>query len=480
MMAKAPKVSEQIEAWVHSESESTQIKTDGLELTLEESLRHLPKKRLTCRANWQGSIVIAKFFYGNGFAKYARKEQEVLNALLEAGINTPALLKVYQQGDFTVLIIDYIAEAISLLSWLENKPTECQFQSVISETTTLMLACHKAGFDIKDQHLGNFLLRKNQVFIIDAGDIKQLSSSLNNKRSINNIALLYAQFPVTKDDVAYQILVNLLTNLNQSILLDEKRWQQLLLKQRRWRQKRFIDKKVFRECTAYICKSNSSRFLVAKRDGYTKELEIALSNPDALIENGLLLKDGKTATVALVEISDQTYVLKRYNIKKPIHSIIRGLKWSRAAVSWRNGLLLEMLGIPTATSYALIEERWGPLRRRSYLLSEYIDAPQAWEVFEGECFTEQEKMTWAKNLYNLFVLLKRSQISHGDLKAQNILCPSSGALFIDLDGMKANQSLQRFTRQFKKDIKRFLLSWPLKIKDAPYFFKKILLLLDDN
>ncbi len=480
MMPTIPKVSEQIEAWVHSGSESTQIKTDGLELTLEESLRHLPKKRLTCRANWQGRIVIAKFFYGNGFAKYASKEQQILNALLGAGINTPTLLKVYQQNDFTVLIIDYIAEAISLLSWLKNEPTECQFQSVISEATTLMLACHKAGFDIKDQHLGNFLLRKNQVSIIDAGDIKQLSSSLNNKRSINNIALLYAQFPVTRDDIAYQILVNSLTGLNQSILLDEKRWQQLLLKQRRWRQKRFIDKKVFRECTAYICKSNCSRFLVAKRDIYTKELEVALFNPDALIENGLLLKDGKTATVAQVEISGQTYVLKRYNIKKPVHAIIRSLKWSRAAVSWRNGLLLEMLGIPTATSYALIEERWGPLRRRSYLLSEYIDAPQAWEVFEGECFTEQEKMTWAKNLYNLFVLLKRSQISHGDLKAQNILCPSSGALFIDLDGMKAKQSLQRFTRQFKKDIKRFLLSWPLKIKDGPYFFKKILLLLDDN
>lgn len=480
MMPTTLKISEQIEAWVHSESESTQIKVGGLELTLEESLRHLPKKRLTCRANWQGNMVIAKFFYGHGFAKYASKERQMLSALIEAGINTPVLLKVYQQDDVTLLIIDYIAEAISLLSWLKNGPSDYQFHSVISETTTLMLACHKAGLEINDPHLDNFLLRENQVFIIDAGDIKQLPSPLNSKRSIDNMALLYAQLPVTWDAVAYQTLMGSLTHLNQSTLLGEKRWQQLLLKQRRWRMKRFIDKKVFRECTSYICQSNNSRLLVAKRDVFTKEFETALSNPDTLIKNGLLLKDGKTATVSRVEISGQTYVLKRYNIKKPIHAIIRGLKWSRAAVSWRNGLLLEMLGIPTAMSYVLIEERWGPLRRRSYLLSEYIDAPQAWDIFEGDNFNEREKKFWAKNLYNLFALLKRSQISHGDLKAQNILCPPRGALLIDLDGMKPNQSLQRFTRQFKKDINRFLLSWPSKFKGNPYFFKKILSLLNDN
>lgn len=469
MTDTASSISEQLEAWVNSGSEPFNVKIEESALTVEEKLRHLPKKRLTCRASWQGEAVIAKFFYGSEFTKYASKEQETLNALIEAGISTPALLKVYQQDDFTVLIIDYLAEAISLLSWLKNEPDECQFQSVISETTTLMLACHKAGFDIKDPHLNNFLLCNNRVFIIDAGDIKQLSSPLNNKQSIENMALLYAQFPVTWDIVAYQTLESSLKHLNQRAMLDEKPWQQLLLKQRRWRKKRFIDKKVFRECTAYICNSNSARFLVAKRDVYTKEFELALSNPDALIENGLLLKDGKTATVARIDISGQTYVLKRYNIKKPIHAIIRGLKWSRAAVSWRNGLLLEMLGIPTAKSYALIEERWGPLRRRSYLLSEYIDAPQAWDVFEGESFNEQEKKIWANNLYNLFGLLKRSQISHGDLKAQNILCPAKGALFIDLDGMKTGQSFQDFYRQFKKDIQRFERSWPDNVEKNTYF-----------
>ncbi len=149
--------------------------------------------------------------------------------------------------------------------------------------------------------------------------------------------------------------------------------------------------------------------------------------------------------------------------------MIRGLRWSRAAVSWRNGLLLEMLGIPTAKSYALIEERWGAMRRRSYILCENVEAPTAYHLFVDEKIDGDIKKQWAKKLYDLFALLKRSQISHGDLKAQNILCPVSGAVFIDLDGMKTKQSYSGFYRQFKKDIMRFQRSWCNKEATAKLF-----------
>jgi len=227
----------------------------------------------------------------------------------------------------------------------------------------LQHACDSLGFSIKKTNSGEDYLKalsNNKVFIIDACDIEQTNSALCDERSIENMALLYAQLPVTCDVIAYPLLKESLILANEQVV-DEKEWQQGLIKQRRWWQKKFIDKKVFRDCTAFICKSNYSRFLVAKRGIYTDEMAQALSNPDALIENGYLLKSGNTATVARVEIAGKTYVLKRYKIKKRVHSILRGLRWSRAAVSWLNGLLLEMLGIPTAKSYAyaLIEERWG-------------------------------------------------------------------------------------------------------------------------
>jgi len=122
-------------------------------------------------------------------------------------------------------------------------------------------------------------------------------------------------------------------------------------------------------------------------------------------------------------------------------------------------LVLEMLGIPTALSYALIEERWGLIRRRSYVLTEYLDAPRAWDIFENECYDDEAKQNWANKIQALFELLKRSQISHGDLKAQNILCADKGPLLIDLDGMRTYQELSNFRRQFYKDIRRFQRSW---------------------
>ena len=460
---------EQLESWANNGAKNCHVKLNGAVLLLEESLRHLPRKRLTCCATWQGQTVIAKFFYGSQFLKHITQEELVLNALNDASIKTPNLLHVHQQEKFGVLIIEFIPESTTLLNWLNDTPDKIVFESVISNVTRVVLACHESGFEIADPHLDNFLVQHDEVFLIDAGDINSTNVCLDDKQSIKNLALLYAQFPVSLDTVAYEVLVKTLNASSLINSIDKDNWQQLLLKHRRWRQKKFIDKKVFRECSAFTCQQTRSRFLVAKRDFYTPEIERALQKPDALIEKGNLLKNGNTATVARVEINGQQYVLKRYNIKKPVHSILRGFKWSRAAVSWRNGLLLEMLGIPTAKSYAFIEERWGALRRRSFLLSEYIDAPQAWDIYESDAYSEQEKNDWAENIYKLFMLLRHSQISHGDLKAQNILCSSKGALLIDLDGMKSKQSYKGFNRQFNKDIKRFHKSWPDKWSINPYF-----------
>lgn len=457
-----------IEAWAKQSAEPLAVSINDADLVLQQPLRHLSGKRLTCKATWQGQIVIAKLFYGPGHINYALKEKLNLEALSKAGVNTAKLLHATVKNDVALLLIAYIDKAVSLAEWSNAAPEAAEFKTIMSAMTRLILACHKAGFILKDPHLDNFLLRDDQLTLIDAGDITFNKTAVSTADSLQNIALFYAQLPITWDEQAYQALSGVTAELS-GWNIAENQWIKLLIKQRRWRQKRFIDKKVFRSCTPYICQQTASRYLVAKRSFYTEEIEQALKKPDQLIEAGQLLKDGRTATVALVEIQGKPYVLKRYNIKNPLYALLRGLVRSRAAVSWKNGLVLEMLGIPTALSYALIEDRWGPIRRRSYLLSEYIDAPQAWDIYEDEQYSEDSKKDWAKKIYELFLLLKRSQISHGDLKAQNILCPVGGPLFIDLDGLNADQSYASFWRQFKKDVRRFHISWPNKWKKNPYF-----------
>jgi tRNA A-37 threonylcarbamoyl transferase component Bud32 len=466
-----------VEGWAESANAEFELIVNKTRLLLEQNLRFLPGRRLTCRAQWQGQQVIAKLFYGTGFKRYLTKELLVLKALEKAGISSPALLQIDEQVDCGVLIIEYLDKATALSAYFNADRDEQVIGPILTDLTKLVLECQKAGFEIKDPHLDNFLLSNGRISIIDAGDIQLTAGPLEQRKAMANMALLYAQLPVALDHIAYSVLQKVLNDQSIWQDLEQAAWQQLLITQRRWRIKRFIDKKVFRNCTAFICQKNQSRFMVAKRELYTEQMAVALQNPDALISKGHLLKNGKTATVARVDIAGQPYVLKRYNIKKPVHALIRGLIWSRAAVSWRNGLILEMLGIPTAKSYALIEERWGPMRRRSYLLSEYIEAPQAWDIFDDEQLEEEDKKTWAKKVANLFLLLKRSQISHGDLKAQNILCPTEGPMFIDLDGMQTGQGYTGFSRQFKKDIQRFQISWPLKWQENPYFKEFVLRLM---
>ncbi|AGS39020.1 MULTISPECIES: lipopolysaccharide kinase InaA family protein [Cycloclasticus] len=458
-----------LDAWAKKPDEAFELTSKHGVLQLDTCLRHLPTRRLTCRAMWQGKPVIAKLFYGPGFNAKLMKEALTLQALKKSSISAPEVLYSEKQADYGLLIIQYIEDAETLSSFFWRQPEPVEFEARLLAITELMLACQQAGFEIKDAHLDNFLYRQGEVYLIDAGDISKKNDPLSQPIAVKNLALLYAQLPVTLDQQAFQLLTRVLKNLPQWQNLNEGSWQQALIEQRRWRQKKFINKKVFRSCTDYISEHNTLRFLMAKRNIYSKDMALALADLDGLIDNGQLLKDGGTATVARVDIAGQAYVLKRYNIKKPIHSLIRGLKWSRAAVSWRNGLLLEMLGIPTAQSYVMIEQRCGPLRRRSYLLSEYIDAPQAWEIYDSDLYDDESKKHWARKIVNLFLLLKRSQISHGDLKAQNILCPEDGPLFIDLDGLNAEQSPANFWRQFKKDIARFQISWPDQWKVNPYF-----------
>lgn len=468
------KISNLLEDWVENPDHPINIKLEAGDVQLNKCLRHLPKRRLTCLAKWQAKAVVAKFFYGSLHKLQAEKEALLLKALIKAKISTPPVLLLATLEGVSVLLIEYIEDSKSLLDWMGDKPSVAEFEAIFSSVTELALACHQAGFEIKDPHLGNFLISNDKVFIIDGGDINLLSAPLNGQVSINNLALLYAQLPVTFDVIAFGILTKRLAKKQN---INEKNWQALLIKKRRWRQKRFIDKKVFRECSAYICKKNSTRFLVAKRSFFTEDIARALETPDALINQSHLLKDGQTATVARVEIAGKKYVLKRYNIKKKVRSILKALMWSRAAISWKNALLLEMLGIPTAKSYAFIEERSGIFRHRSYFLSEYIDAPQAWDVYENERFSEKDKKDWAEKISELFLLLKRTQISHGDLKAQNILCANQGALLIDLDGLKSDQTYEGFLKQFRKDVARFYISWPNKWGMNPYFvkFEKMLL-----
>jgi len=112
---------------------------------------------------------------------------------------------------------------------------------------------------------------------------------------------------------------------------------------------------------------------------------------------------------------------------------------SRAAVSWKNGHLLEFNHIPTAKPLLMLENRWGAFRGRSYILTEYIEGSHAFDYFESsQSFDQRETM--AIKINALVKHLHQSGFVHGDLKAHNIWVKGNEPLLIDLDGMEKDSS----------------------------------------
>ena len=89
---------------------------------------------------------------------------------------------------------------------------------------------------------------------------------------------------------------------------------------------------------------------------------------DTKFERGGVIKAGNTATVARLYVGGEALVVKRYNIKSWRHALSRMWRPTRAQRAWQNAHWLRKLGIATFQPVALIEHRFGPLRRYAYLV----------------------------------------------------------------------------------------------------------------
>jgi hypothetical protein len=135
---------------------------------------------------------------------------------------------------------------------------------------------------------------------------------------------------------------------------------------------------------------------------------------------------------------------------------------SRAALSWANAHRLMISDIATPKPLALLEERFGCLRRRAYFLSEYIEAPDAMQFFLQSAKLE-DKEAVASNIATLFHRLYLFRYSHGDCKATNIKIVNLSPVLIDLDGMQAHRHGccfdWWFERKHIKDLQRLMKNW---------------------
>lgn len=425
-------------------------------LILLQQLRALPNRRAVFKAQWKGQYVVAKIFMGKHRQRDFHREQQGIAALGKANIKTPNLLAkgVLVKDEGNVLLIEFLEPAHSLSdAWNKTHNQEAR-EFLLEEVVTIIAKQHQAGLTQHDIHLSNFLLAHNAIYTIDGGgvDIMQPPTSVDNNKAVNNLGLFFAQWPPKFDEFIEKALHAY--NQERQTHFTITQLITCTYQQRQKRLRHFL-KKIYRECSEFVCQQSWREFRVVRRDMITPGMMQWLDSLDDIIaatDKPAKIKNGESSVVTHLEHEGHFFIVKRYNIKGFWHAVSRCLRPSRAWVSWRNGNLLRFLDINTPLPVALIEKRYGPLRKVSYIVTQAIDGLPLDKAV-------QTNVACIPQVAQLIEQLAIVKISHGDMKASNFMVDTKGAYLIDLDATKQHHSAWFFKRAFTADIERFMRNW---------------------
>ena len=433
------------------------------EMLIESWLRVLPGQRYVGRAEWKGRQVLVKVLVGDKAGRHYQRERQGAALLVEQGLPTATLLDerwVEREGGW--LTFGYLEGAWSLWSlWREaeqDTPLSSAQEQVLADALTLIAHMHARGIWQADLHLDNLLRAGNQLYVVDGGGVKAEvpGRPLSRDRVLENLGVFFAQLPAELEPFIEELLVHyLLANSEHALPLEALLRE--IRKTRAWRLNDYL-KKAARDCSLFSARIGACGAQVVRRDEESG-LQAVLADPDAFIVKGRLFKTGGAATVAQVDLDGRPLLIKRYNIKNPLHWLKRFWRPSRAWHSWIEGNRLDFLGIATPRLLAVIERRRLWLRGPAWLITELLpgeDIIARFQPYVDSCPPERELSA----LDRLFAALIRERISHGDLKGHNLFWEQGRWALIDLDAVQQHGSDTSFARAYAKDRARFLRNWP--------------------
>lgn len=434
------------------------------QLQLLTLLRVLPGQRYVGAGVWRGRPVLAKLLVGAKAARHFQRELQGVRLLAEQGLTTPLLLADgLQEGEGGWLLFEFLEGAQSLGdAWkqVEKLPVLADEQTaVLAEALGAIAQLHAKGLWQEDLHLDNLLRHDGKLHLIDGAGIcvEEAGKPLSRQKVLENLGVFFAQLPKSLEPFTEELLVHyLLSNAEHALPLEALEKQ--VNKVRGWRLRDFLNK-VGRECTLFSVQRGPFALRAIRREEEAAMLPV-LAQADALLDQGHLYKTGGAASVGRVEAAGRTLVVKRYNIKGLAHWLKRFWRPSRAWHSWREGNRLEFLGIATPRPLAVLEQRFLWLRRRAYLVTEYLSGPDIIERFAPFVDSGEAPESELLALDRLFAQLIRERISHGDFKGHNLFWQDDRWALIDLDSMCQHSSLSSFAPAFARDRARFMRNWP--------------------
>ena len=443
---------------------------DAAPLVCEKPLRYLPGKRLVCVGTWGVMQVVAKLYVQQGHSRrhWLRQEQG-LWALVSRSVPVPVpsysgrfqTETLHPAENGYCIVSAFIKDSATLEQAWEAAKTVRDRKDLLRAALRCIAALHQHGILQKDLHLRNFLIHGSSIVMVDHDHLLVSKGPLGEKASLKNAGLFFAQLLPFYDDWAGELIID---------YAQARGWQRgevpvefiykAIKKSRDIRLRTFL-RKIFRESTVYeSIRTWDTRAVFRRHSGFPNDPRF-VRNPETAVTTGERgnIKRGNASTVTVTAVGGVNIVIKRYNIKNFFYGMSRALRKTRAARSWANAHRLAVLGIETATPLAFVEKRFGPVRKESFYITAYVEGVNCAEFYRDQSISWGEKERVAQKITNLFGALASQKVSHGDLKASNILIAGDRLVLLDLDAMRQHRSERRFRKAFQRDVARFLKNW---------------------
>ena len=192
-------------------------------------------------------------------------------------------------------------------------------------------------------------------------------------------------------------------------------------------------------------------------DAISNETVLTPHRLDQYIDTKDVYKNDLTTTVVKVSLDEADFVLKRYNPRSFGHKIKRALRRSRASRCWSMSYAFARAGLRVPTPVFMYELRFGILRKSAYFANEFLDGEELLTIFP--MMSKHDQMSVVSDLKVAMDCMRESKISHGDMKASNLLWVQGELFFIDLDAAKQHRTKFGWQLANKRDKKRFLKNW---------------------
>ncbi|MBX2847871.1 MAG: hypothetical protein KTR16_06110 [Acidiferrobacterales bacterium] len=192
-------------------------------------------------------------------------------------------------------------------------------------------------------------------------------------------------------------------------------------------------------------------------DRFESQIQASHTSLDQAIEMVKPYKHDQTTTVAQVSIDGFEVVLKRYNPRSLLHKFKRALRQTRARRCWQMSYVFAESGLNVARPIFMFERRFFFLRGNAYFATKYLDGAELLQILPKMDREQQLEVVMA--LRDAMKVMRQNKISHGDMKASNLLWVDNQLFFIDLDGARYHRTFISWQRSNKRDRRRFLKNW---------------------